>query len=262
MVEITQDSAVLLNKELNFVDMHHHSTASDGSISPKLLAKVFKKKGFGLCIADHDQIKGSVYLAKNTDIFTIPSIEVAAKECHDILGYFHSVSDMESFWEKEIRKNIRYNAGFNYHKTTVSIFDVLDKIKAYNGVAILPHPLMPRLFGIFRNPKEPSSLLKNKSFMKNIDGLESHNFINGFNEKNIKIIKETNKPLTAGTDSHLVSPFNALTGTSEFEVGDFLDSILKKKNIIYYKNNKHIKRQYEKFVVFKNNMHMTVPKNE
>lgn len=262
MAGITTDASVLGNKEINFVDMHHHSTASDGGSSPKLLAKVFRKKGFGLCIADHNQIKGSVYLARKTDVFTIPSVEITTRESKDQLAYFYNVNDLESFWNNEIKNKIRDNAGFNMHKTTIGLMDLLDRIKEYNGIAVLPHPAMPRIFGIFRNPKESSMMLGNSEFLKKIDAVESHNFINGFNKKNIRIIKNTNKPLTAGTDSHLVSPFNSLTGTHEFEPGDFLDAVLKKKNIIYYRDNKRLRRHYEKLVVFKNNVQIKAQKNK
>ena len=41
------------------VDLHLHSTASDGTLSPSEILKMAKKEGIGIiAITDHDTIKG------------------------------------------------------------------------------------------------------------------------------------------------------------------------------------------------------------
>ncbi len=257
MTRITTDASILADKSLNFVDVHHHSTVSDGNSTPELIAKVFMKKGRGVCIADHNQVKGSLYLAKlakRKKLFTIPSIEVTSKESKDIVAYFYSANDLVSFWEKEIKNNIRNNPVWNMNKTTVSVFGLLDKIHDYNGVATVVHPLTLR-------PKNSSKLLKSKSFLKKVDIIESHNFGLGLYDKTMELVSKLNKPLTASSDSHRISLFNTLTASHEFETGMFLDSILKKRNVIYYKDNHHVARFLEKLVICKNNIHIKTPKN-
>jgi len=257
MTRITTDLSVLNDKSLNFVDMHHHSTASDGNSTPEFIAKVFMKKGMGVCIVDHNQIKGSLHLlnvAKRKKLFTIPSIEVTSKESKDIVAYFYNKGDLVSFWEKEVKDNIRNNPIWNLNKTTVGLFDLLDKIHDYNGVTVAAHPLTLR-------PKNSSKLLKNKRFLKNIDIIESHNFGLGLYDKTMELVSNLNKPLTACSDSHRISLFNTLTASHEFETGPFLDSILKNKNIIFYQDNHKFARFLEKIVICKNNMHLKAPKS-
>jgi len=74
---------------VTYIDMHHHSTVSDGSKSPKEIAQHARSKGIGVCITDHNAIQGSLALCRE-GIFTIPSIEVTSCNQKDILAYFPS----------------------------------------------------------------------------------------------------------------------------------------------------------------------------
>lgn len=255
MTRITSDSGILGDKSLNFVDMHHHSTASDGNKSPEFLAKVCRKAGFGICISDHNQIRGSVYLAKQKGVFSIPCTEITTRQSKDILAYFYSVKDLVSFWEKEVRRKIKNNPLWNLNKTSIGLFELLDILDDYNGIAAAAHPAALK-------PKNSLKLLKDKNFLKKIKAIESHNFTIGNYDKTLGCVSKLNKPLTAGSDSHHVSVFNTMTGSHEFEVGSFLDSILRKKNIIYYQDGQFLRRQFEKWTIFKNNLHIRAPKNE
>lgn len=80
---------------MNFIDMHTHSTASDGVYSPgKLVEYAIKKRLSGIAITDHDTIDGieeAIQEAnKYKDFFIIPGIELStehnSEEVH-ILGY-------------------------------------------------------------------------------------------------------------------------------------------------------------------------------
>ena len=253
MVLITSNPKILKNKELNFVDMHHHSTCSDGTQSPQTLAKIFAKKGVGLCITDHNQIRGSVYLTKQKDLFSIPSVEITTRESKDILAYFYSVNDLKTFWEKEIKKNIRNNAGFNLNKTTVRLASLPQKIEDYSGIPILAHPFALR-------PKRSSELLLNTGFIKRIKGIELGTLA-AQDPKKISAIKRLNKPLTTGSDSHRTSQFTHLTADYSLNINDFLDSILKKKNILFHQKEKTTKQLLNAWTVLKNNVHLRAPKN-
>lgn len=79
----------------NFVDLHTHSTASDGSYSPTELLQRAKDAGLRvLALTDHDSTGGieeAAQAARNLDIEFIPGIEintdVSGGEIH-VLGYF------------------------------------------------------------------------------------------------------------------------------------------------------------------------------
>jgi len=79
---------------LHLIDMHMHSTYSDGTYSPRELVDLCLKKGlYGLSITDHDSTGGleeaSAY-CRNKNIVFIPGIEFSCfykdEEVH-ILGY-------------------------------------------------------------------------------------------------------------------------------------------------------------------------------
>jgi len=248
MTKITSNPKILADKELNFVDMHHHSTYSDGNQTPSRLAKYFIKHNKGLAITDHNRIQGAVQLAKQKKLFSIPGIEVTSKQLKDLLVYFYSIKDLIAFWNKEIKKNFQpKNHIFNFDRTNIDLFELIDKIKDYNGVSILAHP-----FSI--KPKHSYKLLLNKNFRRKIDGVESHNFTVGKYKKTLLFVRPFRKPLIAGSDSHDCSYLNTLTGTHGFSRASFLDNIIKNKNIIYYEKGNFWRRISEQLTVIKNNI--------
>ena len=251
MVTFTSDLKVLGDDRLKFVDMHHHSSVSDGTTPPQVLAKIFAKRGIGLCIADHNQVKGSVYLSKHKEVFSIPSIEVTSKEAKDVLAYFYDISDLVSFWEQEIKDRIRNNRGFNLNRTSLSIHDLPDKIKAYNGVPVLAHP-----FGL--RPKDARRLIRNEEFMRTISGVEMFTCGKATGGQ-IRFLKATGKPLIAGTDSHTVSRFNALTGAEAYDIDSFLSAVLKQKNVIYSRRVFYVRRMAHALAIFRKAFSLTVP---
>ncbi|MBW2977444.1 hypothetical protein KY331_01235 [Candidatus Woesearchaeota archaeon] len=254
MAKIISDSSILKNKDLNFVDMHHHSTISDGDTKPEVLAKVYSKNKIGLCLADHNQIRGSIHLAKQKNLFSIPAIEITSKEAKDILAYFYNIKDLISFWEKEIKKRIWDNVGFNLNRTKIPAAEIPDKIKAYNGIPVLAHPFAMK-------PKNSYHFLSDKDFMKKIKGVELYTF-EKIKSEQAQTIKNCNKPLTAGSDGHTSFSSDILTAADSFEIDDFLDSVLKRKHIIYYNKFTALNILIQKGVIIKNNIHITTPNNE
>lgn len=244
MVVVDNNSSILLEKEFNFVDMHHHSTCSDGNKTPAFIAKVCKKKGFGIALTDHNSIAGSLYLAKQKGVFSIPAIEVTSNECKDILAYFRSVSDLKAFYAKEVYEK-KNRSLISYNRTNNSVFELPDKIHEYNGVAILAHPFAPLM-------KSSYKLLENKSFLKKIDGIESHNFAVGNFNLSYNFAKKFQKPLTAGSDSHGISSFNTMTASLKFDIDGFLDSLLKQRTFIYQHCKNPLQKAYDNLTVLRN----------
>jgi predicted metal-dependent phosphoesterase TrpH len=210
-------------KEWNLVDMHHHSTVSDGGAKPQTLAKIFLRRKIGLCLTDHNQIRGSLYLRRYKDLFTIPSIEITSSQAKDILAYFRSYDDLIEFWKNRIQFHVKPFLILSMNKTDVDTMDVIDAIHDYNGVAIMAHPFC-------YPPKRSAHLLGDKEFVKKIDGIEGVNFCSGRYRKTMRRIKSYHKPMTAGSDSHMVSQCNTLTLSREFDRDDYIDSIMKRKN--------------------------------
>ena len=82
------------------IDLHSHTTASDGSLTPNELIKLACEKGLtAIAITDHDTVDGleEAYncIKEGNDIELIAGVEVSADhhgEIH-ILGYFVNYKD-------------------------------------------------------------------------------------------------------------------------------------------------------------------------
>ena len=98
---------------MKLIDLHVHSTASDGSLTPTEV--VNRAAGLGLtamALTDHDTVSGideALKAAKNLDMEVIPGIEVSCiykeKEIH-ILGLYidHTNPELLSFLKEASRK--------------------------------------------------------------------------------------------------------------------------------------------------------------
>jgi predicted metal-dependent phosphoesterase TrpH len=82
-----------------YIDMHIHSTFSDGKFTPKEIVEKAKKKGLSaIAITDHNTIRSAVEIKNNLrdfDIEILQGIELTAydKEEIHILGYFFNLDE-------------------------------------------------------------------------------------------------------------------------------------------------------------------------
>ncbi|MEW6686684.1 MAG: PHP domain-containing protein [Candidatus Edwardsbacteria bacterium] len=80
---------------MNLVDLHIHTTFSDGALTPEQVVKEAKTAGLeAIAITDHDALEGvisALQIAKNEKIELIPGVElstlVGEKDIH-IIGYY------------------------------------------------------------------------------------------------------------------------------------------------------------------------------
>jgi len=104
-----------------FVDLHLHSTASDGTLKPEDIVDLAVKVGVGMIsLTDHDTVSGVERAARRADLVGItfvPGIEVTAdtsflgsgrREFH-ILGYYvdvnsRAIKELTSFFQVTRRK--------------------------------------------------------------------------------------------------------------------------------------------------------------
>ncbi|MFH1455368.1 MAG: PHP domain-containing protein [archaeon] len=80
------------------VDLHLHSTASDGDFTPTELIKKCKVNGLSACaVTDHDTIDGikeAIETGKEIGIEVIPGVEIAC-ESSEMLAYFFDLDSPE-----------------------------------------------------------------------------------------------------------------------------------------------------------------------
>jgi hypothetical protein len=80
---------------LSFIDLHTHSTASDGELSPTELVKTAAKIGLtAIALSDHDTMQGieeALAAGVVNNIEVIPAVEISVNDDYDslhMLGYF------------------------------------------------------------------------------------------------------------------------------------------------------------------------------
>ncbi len=233
---MTSQNIMFANPNINYlkkqgytcVDMHFHSSYSDGAANINQILEKSRNLGIGFSITDHNEIKGNLEILekKKESDFIIPGIEVKSKEYIDILFYFYNINDLKEFYKKEIEP---YRKKF-FIKITTSI--PLEKIyllsKKYNCVTSVAHP-----YGYNTRIGVKRLFKKYEHILKKFDVIEA---INGGNprEKNkeaITYIKEYNKGITAGSDGHSIYALGkVLTYSKAKTVKQFLNNIKNKKN--------------------------------
>jgi len=136
------------------------------------LIKVAKKRGIsGIAITDHNTIKGGVITSSISppEFHVIIGSEIST-EIGDIIGLF---------LQEEIE-----------HKNSL---EVIDEIKAQDGIAVLPHP--------FRGHKNlPEEVLKKVDLIEAFNGRCSPSE----NERARKLAHEYKKAQVAGSDAHVL----------------------------------------------------------
>lgn len=99
---------------MKIIDLHTHSTASDGSLTPSELAELAKEKGLSaVALTDHDTVNGVdefLSACKKNGTEGIAGVEVSAKfrtEMH-ILGLFVNYENEDFIKQLEFLRNARY----------------------------------------------------------------------------------------------------------------------------------------------------------
>lgn len=119
------------------IDLHVHSTKSDGSLSPTELVKYALKKGLSaIALSDHDTVEGiaeAVHAARGSALEIIPAIEFSTeyegKDIH-ILGLYIDYSGKEfqqylqQFQDSRTLRNIKMCAKLTEHGVPVSYEDL------------------------------------------------------------------------------------------------------------------------------------------
>ena len=158
------------------IDLHIHSKYSHDSFTHiDKIIKFAKKIGLdGIAITDHDTIKGAqeALKHKNDDIKIIVGSEITLNNCGEVLGLF-----------------------LNEDVQSGSFLEVYDRIKAQDGIVILPHP--------FRRIKKTIEKIdaSELSKIKIIETLNASNFPEE-NEEALKFAKAKSLISIAGSDAH------------------------------------------------------------
>ncbi|MGF7117802.1 PHP domain-containing protein [Methanobacterium oryzae] len=159
-------------------DFHIHSKySSDGFLDPKKIVKIAIKRGLnGIAVTDHDTIKGGLKTKEyeTEDFKVIIGSEVSTTK-GEIIGLF---------LEQEIK--------------SVEYYEVVDEIKAQNGIVVVPHP--------FDNWRNSASLTKEDyKLVNNIEIFNSRCVEDKYNQKASLFAKNNNLSVIGGSDAHFAN---------------------------------------------------------
>lgn len=125
---------------MNTVDLHTHSTCSDGTFTPKELVGYGKEKGLkAIALTDHDTLEGiqeAMYYGEKYGIEVVPGIEISTEyennELH-IVGLFISngnsefASVLENLRKSRENRNIEMVEKLNQIGVNIKYSDVLKR---------------------------------------------------------------------------------------------------------------------------------------
>ena len=121
-----------------YIDLHTHSTKSDGAMEPREVVRHAKEAGLkAIALSDHDSIEGveeAMDEGKKIGIEVVPAIEFSVQsetETH-ILGYYIDIHDEYLLSRLEDVKRVREERTLDTHRKLTALgFDIdLDEVRA------------------------------------------------------------------------------------------------------------------------------------
>jgi len=241
------------------IDLHIHTTASDGEFSPsEIIDKALEIGLTHIAITDHDTINGlneAINYAKEKNIVVIPGVELNAEvskgQMH-ILGYYIDYSNqefikaMKAFEDGRNDRNDKFIEEFNKLGINISLEDV----KKYATGTVVGKPHFAKVLldkGFIQNIEECFDNFFNKEPFKNIKRISYSP------EDVIKLIKN------AGSLAVLAHPQTLKLDNKELE-----EAILQLKNYgldgieCYHSKQTDEQMQYFKILAEKHNMIITL----
>lgn len=196
-----------------YLDLHLHTTDSDGSIRIKDIVDFLEDKNYLLAVADHNEISGCKKLL-DSGINAVPALELGCQDGFEILVYFKNYETAEAFFQKEVAP---FKHPTRMSRTTRDIFTYLELLKDYDVHISIPH-----ISGVAQK-----NFIKNKKdifkVVRETHSLETHN--HALPKKNNRIAKNIkriyNKNETWGSDAHTMR-----------EIRDYLSFLHKRKTLM------------------------------
>ena len=209
------------------VDLHFHSSYSDGINSIPEIVKYVRQQDIGIAITDHNEIKGAVEIAQYDDILSIPGIEVTSTEGTHILVYFYDINSLQQFYENSVRP---YMGSDIMSSTRLPMEDIIARARKFKSVIISPHPYCAAYTGI-SNHHFPEKRFNR--ILEQLDGIEvinSENF-SRWNLKGAVLGFNLDKAITGGSDGHRLSQIGKAVTYAKCKADrrSFLNAVKKKK---------------------------------
>lgn len=189
-----------LRADQTVVDLHFHSTYSDGADSVAEIAQRARQLGIGIAITDHNVINGAVELAAYTDVLSIPGIEITSREGTHVLVYFYRVEDLTAFYGDHIQPHMGPTV---MSSIDLDVAAILRHARQYRCVVIFPHPYSAAFTGICNHSFTPSQLDRLLRMADGVEVINSEN-LKRWNLKSALLGFNLDRAITGGSDGHSI----------------------------------------------------------
>src|SRR3989338_3692721 len=111
------------------VDMHSHSTYSDGSATVEQLLKKASAGGFYFALTDHNTVQGVMRARQISSSSTmIPGMEVSSSEGVHLLVYTERLSEMSSFYADAVHRQRRPDPFSRTNRSLMELAEEAQKV--------------------------------------------------------------------------------------------------------------------------------------
>ncbi|HEX3014422.1 MAG TPA: PHP domain-containing protein [Methanobacterium sp.] len=198
-------------------DLHSHSKySSDGILDPQKIIKVAIKKGLnGIAVTDHNTIKGGLEAKEyETDDFKVIIGSEVMTTKGEVIGLFLS---------EEIKSK--------------NFYEVIDEIKAQNGIVVLPHPFDEWRYASFPDQEDVK-------YINNIEIFNSRCVKDKYNDNASKFAKKYRLGVTGGSDAHFANEIGH--AGIIVETDDIYEAILKNNLQVFGKTSTNLNHVFTK----------------
>lgn len=228
LVQFQKPDLSQLNQHHTVVDMHFHSSYSDGLNHIDKIANQARRLGIGIAITDHNEIRGALEIDQYVDIFSIPGIELTVAEGSHLLVYFYDTRELERFYNREV---VPYKGADVMSSLSLPMADVIERARKYHCVVIFAHPFCAMYTGICNIQFSDS---QRQQMFQMVDGVEVIN-ANNLNKWNLKCTVlgfNIGRAMVGGSDGHALNHMGQAVTYAQCSKNrsDFLDAIAHKAN--------------------------------
>ena len=148
-----------LSRRYTVVDMHVHTTYSDGRCSPDEVVERARELGIGVAVTDHNEIEGAMQVCRRKRVLSIPGIEVTSRLGTHLLIYFYDLKSLERFYTRDIRP---FMGNGVMSACDLTLEEIIPRARAYQNLIVFPHPYCAAYTGVqntFFTPQRREHLL-------------------------------------------------------------------------------------------------------
>lgn len=192
---------------VNLIDTHIHTNFSDGLATVAQVEEACRRKKIGCIITDHNEIRASVKLVERRTVPAIPGLEIGSKEQIELIVYFKSIEECESFYKKHIEP---YRKKRLYAFLPRPLDAIVSGAREYDSLISIPHPFAPLWKNINHGRKRQGVLGQT---LDEADCIEVWNgsLSDRANDKAMLLCQTLSKIPLGGSDSHNVENIGSVT---------------------------------------------------